>query len=299
VLRINLCRHATVGASRASINAGRAPIIIMSREAGDTAGDASDRLNFERLGNMSEPVVVTDDGGVRIIRMNRPEKKNALTQPMYAAMTAALQEAGTNAALRCVVLAGAPGAFCAGSDIADFLKAAEGGLEPITIDFLYALARNQKPLVAAVGGLAVGIGTTMLLHCDHVVAATDAVFSTPFTRLGLIPEAASSLLAPMRMGHARAFAMLVMGRPLNAEEAKTAGIVNTVVDAAAVDDVALTAAREIAALPPGAVALGRQLLRGPVDAIVRQVDTEASHFKERLRSDEARAAFTAFLARKT
>src|SRR6202012_3729673 len=109
------------------------------------------------------------------------------------------------------------------------------------------LSRYRKPLVAAVNGLAVGIGTTMLLHCDFVVAATGATFSTPFTRLGLIPQAASSLLAPMRMGHARAFAMLVMGRPLAAEEAKAAGIVNAVVEASAVDETAIAAARAIAA----------------------------------------------------
>ena len=247
---------------------------------------------------MSDLVVVTDDSGIRTIRMNRPEKKNALTQPMYAAMTAALDEAGTNDAIRCVVMAGAPGAFSAGSDIGDFQKRAETGLEPVTVDFLYALIRNRKPLVAAVNGLAVGIGTTMLFHCDHVVAATGAVFSTPFVKLGLIPEAASSLLAPLRMGHARAFALLVMGRPLSAEEAKAAGIVNTVIDAEKVDAAALQAAREIAALPPGAVALSRQLLRGQLDAVAERVDTEAIHFKERLRSDEARAAFAAFMTRK-
>jgi enoyl-CoA hydratase/carnithine racemase len=247
---------------------------------------------------MPDSVLVTDDSGVRIVRMNRPEKKNALTQPMYAAMTRALDEAGADPAIRCILFAGAAGAFCAGSDIADFLKAAEGGLKPITVDFLKALVRNQKPLVAAVNGLAVGIGTTMLLHCDHVVAATSATFSTPFTRLGLVPEAASSLLAPLRMGHARAFSLLVMGRALSAEEAKAAGIVNTVVDAAAVDDIALQAAREIAALPTGAVALARQLLRGNVDGIAERIDTEVAHFKERLQSDEARAAFMAFLARK-
>jgi enoyl-CoA hydratase/carnithine racemase len=247
---------------------------------------------------MPEPVVVTDDGAVRIIRMNRPEKKNALTQPMYAEMTRALGEANASPAIRCVMLAGAPGVFSAGSDINDFLKAAEGGLKSITIDFLKALAHNQKPLVAAVGGLAIGIGTTMLFHCDHVVAASDASFSTPFLKLALLPEAASSLLAPMRMGYARAFSMLVMGRPLTANEAREAGIVNTVVDAAKVDDVALQAAREIAALPPGALAVARKLMRGHLDAVVKQIDTEASHFKERLKSDEARAAFTAFLARK-
>jgi len=247
---------------------------------------------------MPDPIVVTDDGGVRIIRMNRPEKKNALTQPMYAEMTRALRETAASETIRCVLLAGGPGAFCAGSDIGDFQKRAEGGLEPVTVDFLHALARNHKPLVAAVNGLAVGIGTTVLFHCDHVVASTDSVFTTPFTRLGLIPEAASSLLAPMRMGHARAFALLVMGRPLSAEDAKSAGIVNTVVDGAAVEEVALKAAREIAALPAGAVALSRQLMRGDLDDVVKRVDTEARHFKERLKSDEARAAFAAFFARR-
>ena len=248
---------------------------------------------------MPDSVEVTDDGGVRIIRINRPEKKNALTQPMYAAMTRALGEAQTSEAIRCIMFAGGLGAFCAGSDIGDFSKAGKAAnCGRVTVDFLHALARNQKPLVAAVNGLAVGIGTTMLLHCDHVVAAAGSVFSTPFTKLGLIPEAASSLLAPMHMGHARAFALLVMGRPLSAEEAKAAGIVNTVVDAAAVEEVALKAAREIAALPAGAVALSRQLMRGELDDVVGRSISRLCIFKERLKSDEARAAFAAFFARK-
>jgi enoyl-CoA hydratase/carnithine racemase len=248
---------------------------------------------------MTDSVVVNDDDAVRIIRMNRPEKKNALTQPMYAEMTRALREAEASQAIRCVMLVGAPGAFCAGSDIGEFLEAAQGGgLRPITAEFLRVLARNRKPLVAAVSGIAVGIGTTMLFHCDHVVAGADTVFSTPFLKLALIPEAASSLLAPMRMGYSRAFAMLVMGRPLTAAEAKEAGIVNTVTEAAAVDDLALKAAREIAALPAGAVATARALMRGHVDDVVRQIDAEVMHFKERLQSDEARAAFAAFLARR-
>jgi enoyl-CoA hydratase/carnithine racemase len=246
---------------------------------------------------MSEPVIVTDEDGIRVIRMNRPEKKNALTQPMYAAMTAALHEANSGA-VRCVMIAGGPGAFCAGSDIGEFQKRAEGGLESMTIDFLYALARNQKPLVAAVDGLAVGIGTTMLLHCDYVVAAAGATFSTPFVKLGLIPEAASSLLAPLRMGQARAFELLVMGHALSAQEARAAGLVNAVVDAEAVEAVALKAAREIATLPAGAVAVARKLMRGHIEDIVARIDVETTHFKERLRSDEARAAFAAFFARK-
>jgi len=247
---------------------------------------------------MSEQVLVADDDGVRVIRLNRPEKKNAITQPMYAAITQALGEAAQNDAIRCLVLAGAPGAFCAGADIGEFLEAAQsGGLRPKTVEFLHALARNRKPLVAAVGGLAVGIGTTMLLHCDYVVAGTNATFATPFSRLGLIPEAASSLLAPLRMGHARAFALLVMGRPLTAEAAKQAGLVNEVADAAAVDELALKAARQIAALPAGAVTLARALLRGELDAVEQRIDIETMHFRDRLKSAEARAAFAAFLSR--
>jgi enoyl-CoA hydratase/carnithine racemase len=247
---------------------------------------------------MTDSVIVQDEGAVRIIRMNRPEKKNALTQPMYAEMTRALREAGERTSIRAIVLAGAPNAFCAGSDIGDFQKRAEGGLEPVTVDFLHALARNDKPLVAAVGGTAVGIGTTMLLHCDHVVAATAASFATPFLKLGLIPEAASSLLAPARMGHARAFSLLVMGRPLSAADAKEAGIVNTIVDATAVDDTALKAAQEIAALPPNAVMLARRLMRSQSESVAERIETEAKHFKELLKSDEARAAFAAFFSRK-
>ncbi len=248
---------------------------------------------------MSSPVLVTDDGAIRTIRLNRPEKKNALTLAMYADMTAALHEANQTDTIRCVMFAGSPGAFCAGNDIGDFLAAAlGGGLESRAIDFMYELGRNKKPLVAAVGGVAIGIGTTMLFHCDHVVAAADATFSTPFLKLGLAPELASTLLAPMRMGHARAFSLLVMGKPLTAAEARDAGFVNTVVDSAAVDAAAFKAAEEIAALPPGALAAARALMRGRGDEVMQRIDAEAELFKKLLRSDEARAAFQAFFARK-
>jgi enoyl-CoA hydratase/carnithine racemase len=248
---------------------------------------------------MSGAVVVTDDGAVRTIRLNRSEKKNALTLAMYAEMTTALREANQTDAIRCVMFAGSPGAFCAGNDISDFLGAAlGGGLEPRAIDFMHELGGNQKPVVAAVAGVAVGIGTTMLFHCDHVVAADNATFSTPFLKLGLIPELASTLLAPMRMGHARAFSLLVMGRPLSAAEAKDAGIVNTVVDSAAVDAAALKAAQEISTLPPGALAAARRLMRSHGDDVMQRIDAEAKHYKELLQSDEARAAFQAFFARK-
>jgi enoyl-CoA hydratase/carnithine racemase len=248
---------------------------------------------------MSDPIIVSDDGPVRVIRLNRLDKKNALTQVMYAAITHALRDGGTRETIRCVVIAGGQGVFSAGADIGEFLEAAEsGGLRPHTLDFLKILAHSQKPLVAAVGGLAVGIGVTMLFHCDYVVAASNASFTTPFLKLALLPEAGSSLLAPMRMGYARAFSMLVMGRPVTAAEAKDCGLVNEVVDASEVDAAALKAAHEIAALPAGAVALSRRLMRGHLDAVDKQIDVEAAHFKERLSSDEARAAFSAFLSRK-
>src|SRR5438270_2372324 len=188
---------------------------------------------------MPDQVVVTDDEGVRIVRMNRPEKKNALTQPMYAAMTRALREAEDSDTIRCVVFAGSPGAFCAGSDISDFQKRAEGGLKPITVEFLHALVRNPKPLVAAVDGLAIGIGTTMLMHCDYVVAASGAVFATPFTKLGLIPEAASSLPGPLRLGYAPAFSLLCLSRSLSDGEVHAALLINSVVEPAAFNAAAL------------------------------------------------------------
>jgi len=246
---------------------------------------------------VSDPVLVSDDDAVRVIRINRPEKKNALTLAMYGAMTAVLEAAATNDAVRCVIIAGVPGAFCAGNDIADFAAAGDEGLDPRALGFLHALARSQKPIVAAVTGIAIGIGTTMLLHCDYVVASADATFATPFTKLGLVPEAASSLLAPSRMGHARAFALLVMGQSLTAQAAREAGIVNAVVEPAEVEDAARTAAREIAALPPAAVAIARRLMRGDIDEVATRIDTEAMHFRERLRSDEARAAFARFFTR--
>src|SRR5580698_4297984 len=248
---------------------------------------------------MSDPVVVHDDGAVRVIRLNRLEKKNALTQPMYAVITQALRDAQADESIRCVLITGGHSVFSAGADIGEFMEAAQGGgLRPHTLDFLKILAHNQKPLVAAVGGLAVGIGVTMLFHCDYVVAASSATFTTPFLKLALIPEAGSSLLAPMRMGYARAFSMLVMGRPLSAEQAREAGFVNEVVDAAEVEAVALKAAKEIAALPAGAVAVSRRLMRGHTEAVDRQIDIEVEQFKDRLTSEEARSAFTTFLSRK-
>lgn len=244
--------------------------------------------------------MVADDGPIRTVRMNRLDKKNALTASMYQAMAVALESANGHVGIRCVVIAGAPGAFSAGNDLAEFAQAAKSGewLGSSVIRFIHALARFERPLIAAVQGLAVGVGTTMLLHCDYVVAGSDAQFSTPFVNLGLVPEAASSLLAPRLMGHRRAFELLVMGRPLDAAAAQACGLVNAVVAPDEVDAAATKAARDIAALPAEAVTASRRLMRGAPDEIVARIDEEVRLFKERLQSAEAQAAFGAFLTRK-
>ncbi len=249
---------------------------------------------------MSDHVIVTDDGPIRTVRMNRPDKKNALTAAMYDAMAIALEKASTDDGIRCLVIAGAPGAFSAGNDLTEFALAAVSGegLGTPVIRFLHALARSERPIVVAVQGLAVGVGTTMLLHCDHVVASADARFSTPFVNLGLVPEAGSSMLAPRLMGHRRAFELLVMGRPLDAAAALGCGLVNAVVPPGDVAAHAMKAAHEIAALPAEAVAISRRLMRGSPDDTVARIDEEVRLFRERLRSAEAKTAFDAFLKRK-
>jgi enoyl-CoA hydratase/carnithine racemase len=244
-------------------------------------------------------IIVTDDGPIRTVRINRPDKKNALTLPMYDAMADAIGHCHIDKAIRCLMITGAPDVFCAGNDIGDFIKMAQGGAlgQPI-IRFLHVLARNETPVVAAVNGNAVGVGCTMLMHCDHVVAGSNARLSTPFVALGLVPEAASSLLAPRLMGQARAFSLLVMGQALSAQDAKEAGLVNAVADPADTEAVALAAAQKIAALPAQGVLASRRLMRGATDEIVARIDDEAEAFKLRLQSPEAHAAFAAFMGRK-
>jgi enoyl-CoA hydratase/carnithine racemase len=251
-------------------------------------------------GRTSEHIVVTDEGAVRLIRMARPDKKNALTTDMYAALASALVAVKLQPGISCIVLAGAPGAFCAGNDLDDFRQAAltGEGLGEQALRFLHALACCEKPLVAAVDGVAIGIGTTMLMHCDYVVAARGSRFTTPFVNLGLVPEAASSLLAPRLMGPRRAFALLVMGEPLDTEAAMSAGLVNRIVETGEADAVAMQAAQRIAALPPEAVLASRRLMRGSPEDIVARIDAEAEFFRERLQSPDAQAAFEAFFARK-
>ncbi|TWG89629.1 enoyl-CoA hydratase/carnithine racemase [Mesorhizobium sp. J18] len=248
---------------------------------------------------MSEHVSVERRGAIQIIRMNRPEKKNAITRAMYAAMAKALAESDADKTIRCRVLFGVPGAFSSGNDLADFLAVATGGEDGREVyDFLMALARSEKPIVSGVDGLAVGIGTTIHLHCDLTFATPEASFRTPFVDLGLVPEAGSSLLAPAIMGRQQAFALLAMGEAFPAERAKAAGLIYEVVEVSKLEETVLAAAEAIAAKPPEALRIARKLMRAPRDAIVARIEEEGVHFRQRLTSEEAKAAFMAFMNRK-
>jgi enoyl-CoA hydratase/carnithine racemase len=248
---------------------------------------------------MSNAVVIESRGAVRWLRLNRPEKKNAITSPMYEALTAALTEAEARADVAVHVLAGQSGAFSAGSDIGEFSAYAESGaLGPAVLGFLKRLVTLEKPLVAAVDGLAIGVGTTLLFHCDLVYATPASTFRTPFLDLGLVPEAGSSLIAPKLMGHARAFEMLCLGVAFTAEKALAAGLVNDIVPADRLEARVADVANRLASRPPDALKQARRLVRGDTAAILAQIDREAAAFSQRLTSAEAREAFAAFLEKR-
>src|ERR1700748_2412499 len=214
---------------------------------------------------MTDHLIVTDEGSMRGVRLRRPEKKNAFTQDMYRGMSDAIDKAQNNPDIRCIIVTGGSGVFTAGNDLEDFLKESTSNTDAPrgasnAVKLLYSLAHNVKPIIAAVDGVAIGIGTTMLFHCDYVLASTTATFSTPFIHLGLVPEGASSLLMPRTMGHQRAFAMLVMGRTMTAEDARIAGFVNAVVSPGHTEAEAHKVARDICRLPAEAVAISRKLL---------------------------------------
>ncbi|ARM87255.1 crotonase/enoyl-CoA hydratase family protein [Rhizobium sp. CIAT894] len=237
--------------------------------------------------------------GVQLIRFNRPEKKNAITRAMYRTMADALKAADADPAIRAIAFLGTEGCFSSGNDLNDFLAAAVGGggLEQEILDFLYALVKAEKPVVSGVDGLAIGIGTTIHFHCDLTIASSRSQFRTPFVDLALVPEAGSSLVAPRLMGHQRAFAMLAAGEAFSAAEAKEAGLIWKVVEPGEVDAMTLTTAARLAAKPPQALRIARDLVRGDRDEIIARIDEEARHFSARLKSAEARAAFEAFMRR--
>jgi enoyl-CoA hydratase/carnithine racemase len=242
-------------------------------------------------------VEITRDGAVEVLRLARPEKKNALTAAMYAALADALAAGESDGGVAVHVITGSGGAFCAGNDIADFQEAARTGLAD-TLRFIRLLPKLEKPLVAAVAGPAIGIGTTLLLHCDLVYAAETAMLATPFVDLALVPEAGSSLLLPARVGHARAYAMLALGEPMTAAAAHAAGLVNAVVPEADLEKTALGAARRLAAKPPEALRLTKRLMRGDPAPLAARIEEEIELFRQRLASAEAREAFAAFLEKR-
>jgi len=242
---------------------------------------------------MTDLVKISVENGVMEIVWNRPDKKNALSNAMYRAATAALARAVEDKSIRVVLIAAEGDSFTSGNDLADFAAAAAGGEPPAAHGFIEAIAQFPKPLVAAVNGLAVGVGTTMLLHCDLVFIARDAKLTTPFVNLALVPEAASSMLMPAHVGHRRAFAMFALGEPVTGEQAAELGLANAALATADVLPAARDAANKLAQRPPGAVLATKQLMRnGP--AILAQLRAESQVFGDRLKSAEAMEAFMAF-----
>jgi enoyl-CoA hydratase/carnithine racemase len=243
---------------------------------------------------MSDHVIVEKTGGVLTLTLNRPEKKNALTAEMYGALGRAIDDAEQDAEVRCIVLQANGDSFTAGNDLSEFAAFNAGERDRVAGNpLLAALAGTFTPIVAAVQGRAVGVGTTMLLHCDLVFVAEDALLTTPFVNLALVPEAASSTLLPDRIGHARAFSMFVLGESVDGRTAVAWGIANAVVPATDLRARARAAAEAIAARPPAAVGITKRLMRDAA-AIQARIAEESRHFAAQLKSDEARKAFAAF-----
>ncbi len=237
--------------------------------------------------------------GVATIEIARPAKKNALTLAMYQAMADALGAAGADATVRALLITGQPGVFTSGNDLEDFMQRPPQGPDSPVFHFMQALRDCEKPVVAAVTGAAVGIGTTMLLHCDLVYVSDEARLALPFVSLGLVPEYASSLILPRLMGHARAAEKLLLGEPFTGADAVECGIANAVLPAAEVVNHARRVAERFNALPPGAVRDAKRLMRAPLAAQIGEVmRAEGEIFKQRLRSPEAMEAFQAFFQKR-
>ena len=247
---------------------------------------------------MADHVLIEKSAGVLTLTLNRPEKKNALTREMYRALGEAIDGAEHDKDVRCVLIQANGDMFTAGNDISDFAavnagegratEAREGG-NPL----LAALGRAKTPLVAAVNGRAVGVGVTMLLHCDLVFIAEDALLTTPFVNLALVPEAASSILLPARIGHVRAFSMFVLGEAVSGKTAAEWGIANMALPAGEVQVRARAAAEAIAAKPASAVVITKQLMRD-AERYLARIQEEGGHFTAQLKTPEAKEAFAAF-----
>jgi len=246
---------------------------------------------------MTELVRVAGAAGVCEVRFNRPEKRNAITFAMYAAFKNALTAAQADPAVRVVLVSGEGPGFCAGNDLHDFLAGPEFTMDHPVMGFLKTLATLEKPIIAAVHGQTVGIGVTLLLHCDLIVAARSTQFSMPFVSLGLVPEAASSLLLPRQLGLQRAAELLLLGEPFDAARAERLGLINRVVEDEALMESARALAQQLVRQPPAALAATRRLLRGDPAALLERIEAEARIFSAQLKSEEFRTAVSAFLAR--
>jgi enoyl-CoA hydratase/carnithine racemase len=246
---------------------------------------------------MSEYIKSVQTDNILEICLARPNKRNALTDDMYAALADTLSAADANPEIAVAILYAEGPTFTAGNDLKDFIALATAGdtrRVPSVTRFLDGLTTFSKPLIAAVQGQAVGVGTTLLLHCDLVFAEPDACFSTPFVELGLTPEGASSVLMPARMGYSRAYAMLAMGEVFSAEAALSAGLINAIALPGAAITKAREAATNLAKRPPNALAITKRLMRGNQQAVRDQMAEEGKYFYAQTKSAEAQSAFMAF-----
>ena len=247
---------------------------------------------------MSE-ILQHQDAGVLTLTFNRVERKNSINVAMYDALATAIAQAADDAATRVVVIQGHETVFSAGNDIEDFLKNKPAGDDSPVFRFLRGIAAFPKPLIAAVCGPAVGIGTTMLFHCDLVYAGDNAAFSMPFVNLGLVPEAASSLLAPRMFGHHRAAEALLLGEPFMAEAALEVGLVNRVLPPTEANAYAQQQARKLAAKPLPSLITTKALMKGGyLGEILHRMDQEGAHFARMLGEPAAREALTAFMEKR-
>ena len=248
---------------------------------------------------MTEHVRTENSNGVLVLTLARPDKKNALTDAMYGKLADTIEGAETDPSVRVLLIRGEGDMFTAGNDVGEFAAVATGKSEGSrnVIRFIESLARCTRPLVAAVQGRAVGVGTTMLLHCDLVVLADNALLSTPFVSLALVPEAASSLLMPLRIGQVRAYEMFALGETVPASSALQWGLANRVVPLEKLDAEAAALAHRLARQPAGALIATKRLMRN-AEALVAQMTAEGEQFAQRLRTAEAREAFQAFAERR-
>lgn len=244
-------------------------------------------------------ILTSKNAGILTIEFNRPDKKNAITAVMYQSMANALQDAEADDAVRAILFVGKPEIFTAGNDLSDFMLNPPSTENSPVFQFLRQISQAGKPVVAAVSGAAVGIGTTMLMHCDLVYAADNAKFSMPFAQLGLCPEAASSLLFPQIVGYQRAAEKLLLGESFSAADALAMGLVNRVVPVDQLREIALQQTAKLVALPAASIRMTKRLMKGNQQAaIAAKIAEEGQHFRAMLSAPEAKEAFSAFFEKR-